>query len=359
MKSDTPILTVAIPTFNRAAKLQKQLERVLSQVTPEVQVSVYDNASPDETREIVEKFNHPNLSYSRSQNNTGGHHNFFRCYEGCQTEWLWILSDDDPITETAIADLLKLIKDCPYEVISTSTPAWRHLSDMVIDDISQLNAHEFDTFGWISGNIYRMPVFRPLLWHFNTSMSTPEPHVIIVLKLLEKKLGKALLSTTKLIAEIFGCSPRWSTLDFLNMSCQLPAHLSYPQHQALIAQRVYNNFYTWALVVGKREINDASDVPRWKRIRKVVRHTLLAYGAQHPILDAFFPYKWDHTRGPKKTIRKRLRLLKYSVYYHTLVTLLAYSPDRCFLPIFRWIPKPRLGREWLFPEDGKDKLNVC
>lgn len=359
MKTDSLILNIAIPTFNRADRLKAQLERLLPQLTPEIQLSIYDNASTDQTPEVVKNFNHPDLAYSRSRNNTGGHHNFLRCYEGCQAEWLWILSDDDPITPTAVADLLKLVKNSPYDLICTSTPSWKHFSDMVIDNIAQLNPNEIDAFGWISTSIYRMPVFHPLIWHFNTSMSSPEPHVVMMLKLLETKSGKILLSTTQLIGEIFGAAPRWSTLDFLNMSSQLPAHLHDPHNQKLLAQRVFNNFYSWALIMGKREVKDDAGVRRWQRIQKVVKYTLKSYGAQNPVLDVLFPRVWDQSRGPKKPLNKRLKQLKYTVYFYTFVTILGLTPRRWFLQVFKWIPKPKSGHERMFPEDASETLNVC
>src|ERR1700712_5100335 len=52
-----PLLTIAIPTYNRAASLQRLLECLSSQDDIQlVQVLVSDNGSTDDTRNIVNEF---------------------------------------------------------------------------------------------------------------------------------------------------------------------------------------------------------------------------------------------------------------------------------------------------------------
>ena len=50
-----PLLTIAIPTFNRAAQLRVLLEALEPQIAgrPEVEVFVSDNASTDETPQVT------------------------------------------------------------------------------------------------------------------------------------------------------------------------------------------------------------------------------------------------------------------------------------------------------------------
>jgi len=51
-----PLITVAICTRNRAAHLDKAVHSVLLQITDDTEVLIVDNASTDETVEVLKKF---------------------------------------------------------------------------------------------------------------------------------------------------------------------------------------------------------------------------------------------------------------------------------------------------------------
>lgn len=53
MKTNTPILTVAIPTWNRAQALDNCLRSVCANLPNGIEVLVSDNASTDNTGKIV------------------------------------------------------------------------------------------------------------------------------------------------------------------------------------------------------------------------------------------------------------------------------------------------------------------
>ena len=357
MKSD-PILTIAIPTFNRAAKLQRQLELLIPQLTPEVRLSIYDNASTDGTGEVVAKFNHPNLFYSCSHSNTGGGHNFLRCFDQCQTEWLWMLSDDDPVTPTAITDLIRLVKDCKSDFIHTSAPNWCHHTDRTLQDLSELLFPDVGSLIWISAGLYRIPVFRSLLWHFNASMSTTIPHLVMVLALLENKTGTVLFTRTNVLTEAPEASPRWSTLDFITRLSQVPEYLQNPDNQALTAQCIYNHLYYWALLMGIREVHDRASIQRWQRVRKLAKFTLRAYGAKSPVYDLMFPNPCEVARRRTKRRSKKIRQVVFTIYYNIMIRILSWSPAFLFLSVFKWMPKTQSGWDWMFPKNSKESLDT-
>ena len=53
MKS-TPLVTIGIPTFNRSAWLKESIESVLAQTFQEFRILVSDNASTDDTPDVVQ-----------------------------------------------------------------------------------------------------------------------------------------------------------------------------------------------------------------------------------------------------------------------------------------------------------------
>ncbi len=60
-----PLVTVVIPTHNRAGLLRESLASVLSQTFARIEVIVSDNASSDETADVVASFSDSSLSYTR------------------------------------------------------------------------------------------------------------------------------------------------------------------------------------------------------------------------------------------------------------------------------------------------------
>jgi glycosyltransferase involved in cell wall biosynthesis len=338
-------LTIAIPTFNRAAKLREQLDRLALQLTPEVRCCVYDNASPDGTREVVAKYNSRGIAYTCDSYNGGFGRNTLRCFEECQTEWLWVLSDDDLISASAVADLLRLIKGCQADFILTSVPGCQHDADTTVDDIPQLLKHaSAGAILWISAGVYRNPSFRPLLRFYADGISTWGPHMVMVLVLLEKKAGKALVSSTRLFTQSAGPS-RWSTLDFMARFSHLPEYLQAPRDQALLAQSIANDFYYLTLSVGLRELDAPAKIHRWQLFRKLAWLNLKVFGAKSPAWDVILENKWPRAG------RRRKSLL--ALHQALMLTVLSWCPDGLFLFVLKWLPKPGSVRDFLHQTNVK------
>lgn len=105
------LLTIAIPTYNRAEHLRAQLERLCSQQHPGVELLVSDNASADNTREVVASFagKLPGLTYLRNAENVGFDRNIIRLYAGAKGQYIWFLSDDDAVLPGAVTNVLALL----------------------------------------------------------------------------------------------------------------------------------------------------------------------------------------------------------------------------------------------------------
>ena len=99
-----PILTIAIPTFNRANFLEKNLNLLAQQQHESTAILVSDNDSTDDTHKVVERFKKviPNLTYHRNEENIGFDGNIIKLYELSRTPYIWFLSDDDPIEAGAV-----------------------------------------------------------------------------------------------------------------------------------------------------------------------------------------------------------------------------------------------------------------
>lgn len=109
-----PILTIAIPTYNRERWLKSCLEHLCPQVTDEVRLVVRDNCSNYDVQAVVDKFRTicP-IEFYRNRINIGGDANIARLFEYCDTQWLWVVGDDDDLVPDAVETVLNTIKENP------------------------------------------------------------------------------------------------------------------------------------------------------------------------------------------------------------------------------------------------------
>ena len=110
-----PLLSICIPTFNRAPFLAELLQALLPQLTParaDVELVISDNASTDTTATVIADFRARGLPLrlSRNQENLGADENFLRCHALARGRYLWLLGDDDLPMPNAIPQLLSLLK---------------------------------------------------------------------------------------------------------------------------------------------------------------------------------------------------------------------------------------------------------
>jgi glycosyltransferase involved in cell wall biosynthesis len=162
-----PLLTIAIPTYNRAGCLKELLSGLTDQLKNErrVELMISDNASPDETRAVVEEFiaGGTQMRYIRTPQNIGADANFLQCFEQARGKYVWLFSDDDLIVRGGVAKILSYCESADYDLISLSNypldeaqpplSAGSHYDAMDISDAREYakRVHVFFTF--ISGNI--------------------------------------------------------------------------------------------------------------------------------------------------------------------------------------------------------------
>ena len=90
-------ITIFIPTYKRPHFLKKAIESALNQTWKDLQVIVCDNASCDETPDVVSKLMREDarLKYVCHAENLGMLGNYHYCLSTVETEFFSFLSDDD------------------------------------------------------------------------------------------------------------------------------------------------------------------------------------------------------------------------------------------------------------------------
>ncbi len=113
-------VTVAIPTFNRSALLAVTLESVLRQEGVDLEVFVLDNASTDDTENVVRSFDDPRINYVRQMTNIGAIANMNLGLTVGSAPFLTIVHDDDVLSTGSLAARAELLRLRPDIVVAYS-----------------------------------------------------------------------------------------------------------------------------------------------------------------------------------------------------------------------------------------------
>ena len=94
-----PILTIAIPTYNRSEELEKILLQLGSEKNKLFEILISDDNSSDNTGMIVGKYKKKmkNIIYNKNRQNIGYSGNVCKLYELANTRYIWFLCDDDSV----------------------------------------------------------------------------------------------------------------------------------------------------------------------------------------------------------------------------------------------------------------------
>lgn len=95
---NSPLVTIAIPTYNRAATyLRACLECALGQTYKHLEIIVADNGSTDHSGDLVKAYGDPRIRYFRHPANLRPNDNFTFCLRQARGDYFQLLLDDEQI----------------------------------------------------------------------------------------------------------------------------------------------------------------------------------------------------------------------------------------------------------------------
>jgi glycosyltransferase involved in cell wall biosynthesis len=110
---DGPLVTIAIPTFNRAASLRGCIQAALAQSYDNIEVLVSDNASSDDTGKALGEFSDKRLRVLKQKENIGLLPNWNACLAAAGGEYVIFVSDDDRISPRLVERCVGVIGSQP------------------------------------------------------------------------------------------------------------------------------------------------------------------------------------------------------------------------------------------------------
>ncbi|WP_300744100.1 glycosyltransferase family 2 protein [uncultured Brachyspira sp.] len=112
--NDTPLVSVLIPTYNRKKMLKRALDSVLQQTYKNIEIYVSDNASTDNTIELMYEYSNKDkrIIYFRREKNMGPMYNGSEAYNHLKGKYAIILCDDDYfLSNTFFENAVKVMEE--------------------------------------------------------------------------------------------------------------------------------------------------------------------------------------------------------------------------------------------------------
>lgn len=238
----TPLLSICIPTYNRAPFLKNCLRQLSEQLQTNplaLEILVSDNGSPDETesmvRESIKDFTHTPFRYSRNATNEGVEKNLLKLSQMAQGKYIWFMGDDDGFLPGALSSVMRYIEEgndliicnwinTPHEALSPrenfdfgdSADRYFHTPN---DFMSQLLFH----ISFMSSLIF------PREWFINYSafgLQTKFPHLYVVYRGMLQPDSRAVLTHTPLVLHWMGNESDFGNREWLNIITEDPAKIA-------------------------------------------------------------------------------------------------------------------------------------
>jgi glycosyltransferase involved in cell wall biosynthesis len=178
------ILTVVLPTYNRAERLRKSLSNYLeAQESEKIEFIIVDNNSEDKTVEVIKWFakKYPNIIYIQNKVNLGGNRSLFKGFLEVTTEYFMILADDDFITDGFFKLILDSIGKNPTAGVINHAPqneveSGQYKQNTILAKTTLLNKGveafqiTFNASGRIPGIVFKTNIINQEVWLLDNSI---------------------------------------------------------------------------------------------------------------------------------------------------------------------------------------------
>ncbi len=97
-----PTVSVCIPTYNGEKHIKETIESVLEQSFTDYELLIIDDASADQTPQIIRSFSDTRIKFLENDTNLGMANNWNRCLENAKGKYLQILCQDDCLAKSCL-----------------------------------------------------------------------------------------------------------------------------------------------------------------------------------------------------------------------------------------------------------------
>lgn len=141
------LLTVIIPTRDRAETLKYALKTITSQKDPNIEIIVSDNLSGPEVKQVADDIDDKRLRYIRTSERMGMSEHWDFALSHAKPGWVTIVGDDDGLLPGSVEKFFRLTKQNPHVKAITTANCWFRWPD---------NSGKNQKLMWIGGKGYEV-----------------------------------------------------------------------------------------------------------------------------------------------------------------------------------------------------------
>ncbi len=119
MPDEEPLLTIAIPTFNSGHFLPDAIDSIMRQDLDDFEILIFDNASEDNTEDLIRNLQNRHIRYVRNLTNVGAHENGNRCLSNSKGRYIKFLCADDVLLDGVLRKQLSILERQPKVALVT------------------------------------------------------------------------------------------------------------------------------------------------------------------------------------------------------------------------------------------------
>ena len=120
-----PHVSIILPTFNRSKSILRSINSVLNQTYKDFELIIIDDASTDNSEDIIKKIPDPRLRYIRHEKNLGGSAARNTGIKAAEADFIAFQDSDDEWLPEKLANQMKVFEKASLSVGVVYTGFWR------------------------------------------------------------------------------------------------------------------------------------------------------------------------------------------------------------------------------------------
>lgn len=182
----TSLLSICIPTYNGGEHFKYNVNKLIDMsLKYNFYICVSDNASTDETQEymlnLITKYDF--IKYHRNKNNQGWAYNFDYVLKMADTEYAWLLGDDDEIFEDTIEKVMKALLTYEPDICILNSLKDTNIKSKLYTDKNEVLSDLGLALTFISNCIFKNTVIKKI--NLKQVKNNAFPHTIEILNYLK------------------------------------------------------------------------------------------------------------------------------------------------------------------------------
>lgn len=144
---ESPLVSVCVPTYNRAEKLEHAIRSALAQEHANLEVVVCDNGSDDETPAVAQRLRRSDerVRYLREERNRGPTANMNLALREARGDYVMLLGDDDWLDDGYVSGCLEALRRLPDHTLVAGRARYFRNGELVGEGVAVNVGHDSPT----------------------------------------------------------------------------------------------------------------------------------------------------------------------------------------------------------------------